>query len=299
MNTGPSAKSIRDQLRNLAKVRGQDFNALLTLYGLERFLYRLGVSEASSHFLLKGGMLFNVWYAIPVRLTRDIDLLRLDPIEELQLKEIIRSVASYNYDDGIVFDLDSIEMSASKENDNYPGTRFKLFARLQTSEIRIQVDIAAGDSVIVTESPTKYSTIFSDMPAPELMTYSIYSVIAEKFETIVKRGIANSRLKDYFDSWFFSSHEILDGHELQCAFNNTFARRGTAIPHGNPMGLTAEFLNGDKTKSWIAFLSTNELTAPPLSEVAAFIQELTLPVTSSLITGKPFIDRWDGRHWEN
>lgn len=299
MNTDGRAESIRDQLRTLARVRDQDFNALLTLYGLERFLYRLGMSKASSHFSLKGGMLFNVWYEIPVRLTRDIDLLGLHPMEELELKRIIRSVASYHCDDGVVFDLDSIEMSVIKANDKYPGTRFKLFAHLHTSEIRIQVDIASGDSTTVTKSPTKYSTILDDMPAPELMTYSIYSVIAEKFETIVKRGIVNSRLKDYFDLWFFSSHEILEGHELQRAIANTFTRRKTALPDGNPIGLTTEFFNDDKMKSWIAFLSTNELVAPSLRDVAEFIQELTLPVTSSLITGKPFIDRWDSRHWKS
>jgi hypothetical protein len=90
------------------------------------------------------------------------------------------------------------------------------------------------------------------MPAPELTTYSIYSVIAEKFETIVKQGIVNSRLKDYFDLWFFSSHEILDGHELQHAIANTFTRGNTALPDGNPIGLTAEFFIAGAGKTEIS-----------------------------------------------
>jgi hypothetical protein len=142
-----SAASVRARLLNLSKQIGEDFQALLNRYAIERFLYRLGASDQSDEFILKGAMLFVVWQGNLHRPTRDLDLLGFGDPSPGAVAERIRAVVSLPADDGILFDPSSIDAAVIREDTEYEGVRVKLSASLEQARIRLQVDIGFGDVV--------------------------------------------------------------------------------------------------------------------------------------------------------
>ena len=138
-----------------------------------------------------------------------------------------------------------------------------------------------------------YPVIIEGMPQPQLRIYPRYTVVAEKLEAMVKLGILNSRMKDYFDLWVLAGHSDLDGAVLAQAIGATFERRGTVVPSGLPLGLTDEFgLDEQKTRQWQAFLRKNTLESIPLAAVISAICEFLLPVLAALAAGEGFDQHW-------
>lgn len=266
------AASIRARLLNRAKERGEDFNLLLTRYATERLLHRLSVSPARKQFLLKGALLFDLWFDVPHRPTRDADFLGFGPAEADALADTVRGLCGIEADDGMVYDAASVRVAEIREEANYGGLRVKLLGRLDTARITLQLDVGYGDAVIPEPTETDLPTILEDLPAARLLVYPRESVIAEKLEAIASLGMANSRMKDYFDLLALQREGRFDRNLLPQAIAATFQRRRTPIPDGLPLGLTSEFaLDPLKQKQWRAFLSKNQLTAPPLEEAIVLL----------------------------
>ena len=271
MSSGRAA-SIHDRLLAHAKRNGEDFTLTLTRYGLERFLYRLGRSTYRSRFVLKGALLFDLWFHTPMRPTRDVDLLGVDALDVDKMTHAIIGVCNIGADDGLQFDSESIHAAPIRDDTLHGGLRVKLVARLGSARCPIQLDIGFGDAITPGPQEVDYPTILSDVPAPSLFAYPKETVIAEKLEAIVHLGIANSRMKDYFDLFVLSRDVSPDHDQLAAAIEATFSRRGTRLPAKLPIGLTLEFSEDRQKKTqWTAFLSRNRLDAPPLSEVVARI----------------------------
>ncbi|HBD9333210.1 TPA: nucleotidyl transferase AbiEii/AbiGii toxin family protein, partial [Legionella pneumophila] len=267
--------SVRSRLKNIAIKEGSDFNAILTRYGLERLLYRIGESEYSNQFLLKGALLFNLWYDMPHRPTKDIDLLGFGDNDLAYIKQTFSKICSISADDGINFLSESVTVDTIKKDGGYTGARVELFGELAKAKIKIQIDIGYGDAVTPGPIDAHYPVLLNDLPAPKIRTYPIYTVIAEKLHAIALLGMANSRLKDYLDLYVLLSNEQLDNQVLAKAIQATFTRRGMAIPEELPIGLTDEFANDPSRESmWKAFLRKNELEQKPLTEVIAVIRNL-------------------------
>lgn len=268
-------ESVRSRLKNIAIKEGSDFNAILTRYGLERLLYRIGESEYSNQFLLKGALLFNLWYDMPHRPTKDIDLLGFGDNDLAYIKQTFSKICSISADDGINFLSESVTVDTIKKDGGYTGARVELFGELAKAKIKIQIDIGYGDAVTPGPIDAHYPVLLNDLPAPKIRTYPIYTVIAEKLHAIALLGMANSRLKDYLDLYVLLSNEQLDNQVLAKAIQATFTRRGMAIPEELPIGLTDEFANDPSRESmWKAFLRKNELEQKPLTEVIAVIRNL-------------------------
>lgn len=273
MTTGRAA-SIHARLLNRAKERGEDFNLLLTRYAIERFLYRLSQLPAREVLLLKGALLFDLWFDVPHRPTRDADFLGFGPKDAEALATTIRAICAVSVDDGMLYDPDSITVEEIREDARYGGLRVRLLGKLGNARVTLQLDVGYGDAVTPGPEEAEYPTLLEDMPAPRLRVYPRASVVAEKLEAIVSLGMANSRMKDYFDLRAMARERALDEKLLGEAIVATFGRRKTEVPAHVPLGLSEEFWrDAAKLAQWRAFKVRNRLEAPELEAVVREIYD--------------------------
>lgn len=267
--------SILTRLLTLAKQRGDDYSVLLNRFGIERLLARVSTSVHAERFLLKGAMLFTLWYDTPHRPTRDADLLGFGPDDEANLIATFRGIAAMDMGDGIAFDTESVKAEAIREDNTYGGTRITLVARLGSARCALQIDVGFGDAVTPRPQTVVYPTLLDDFQAPMLRVYPVYTVIAEKYQAMVMLGQANTRMKDFFDLAVIARRTELDGATLASAISATFARRQTALPRQPPLALTKPFSeDAAKLRQWQAFLNKNRLAAASLQDTVNLLQEL-------------------------
>ncbi|WGT63668.1 nucleotidyl transferase AbiEii/AbiGii toxin family protein [Variovorax paradoxus] len=268
--SGNLAASVRARLKQHADATKQDFNLILTYYGLERLLYRLSISPHATNYLLKGALLFSLWYDHPHRPTRDADLLGFGPDDTVTAVAAFREVCQIEVEDGVAFDPASVKGSVIRKEAGYGGVRVELQAKLDGARIALQVDIGFGDAVTPAPESVSYPVLLADLPAPQLRCYPKYTVIAEKLHAVCLLGMANTRLKDYFDLWVLLADHALETAELRRAVKATFERRKLAFPATIPSGLSDAFVqDAAKQSQWTAFLKKNRLDALDLAEVVA------------------------------
>jgi len=265
-----SAASIRARLLNVAKAQGVDFNQVLVRFALERILYRLTQSPHANRFLLKGALLFTLWYDMPHRATRDADLLGFGASDLESVAQIFREIAAVAVNDGIVFDSASVSVEEIRKEAGYGGVRVVIAGELAKARCKTQIDVGFGDAVTPGPVNSVYPVLLNDMPAPQLRAYPIYTVVAEKLHAIALLGMTNSRVKDYFDLSVLLQRETFDADLLAQAIKATFERRGMAVPAELPVGLTDEFArDASRQALWQAFVRKNELDPEPLATIVA------------------------------
>jgi hypothetical protein len=253
--------SVRRRLLNIAQRDNTDFQMVLTRYGLERFLYRLGKSPHRSTHVLKGAFLFYAWQHEVGRPTRDLDLLGHGSPDIRTLESIMNDIAAVEVDDdGLDFQPDTIRGEAIREAALYDGIRLRLIANLGRTRIPLQVDIGFGDAAGPSAVELAYPTLL-DQDAPRILTYRPEFVVAEKLEAMVTLGDINTRLKDYYDLWRISRTMALPREDLIEAVRATFARRGAEIPAEVPAGLADGFADAARSRMWTAFIARNGLVA--------------------------------------
>ncbi len=293
-----SPASVRARLLNLSKQTGEDFQALLNRYAIERFLYRLGASDHSDEFILKGAMLFVAWQGNLHRPTKDLDLLGFGDSTPEAVADRIRAVVRIPSDDGILFDASSIEAAVIREDAEYEGVRVKLSASLEEARIRLQVDIGFGDVVEPAPARTAYPAILSHVEPPMLRIYPPETVIAEKLQAMVVLDIRNSRMKDFYDLWYLSRHWPFQMAVLRRAVASTFERRRTEVPVGIPFALTEEFLTDEgKRQQWVAFVRRLNLPADT-PDLRAIGQEITKFVHPIFAAGEEDATWQPGGSWQ-
>jgi len=285
MNTRlPSANrvaSIRQRLLDRARARGEDFQLVLDRFAVERLLYRLSTSPHRDLFLLKGAMLFALWFDQPHRPTRDADFLGFGSPDPNRLISIARDLCATEADDGLYFDPGSVVVDPIREEASYEGLRLRLRAVLGSARCHVQWDVGFGDAVTPAPTEQDYPVLLDELPPPHLRIYPRETVFAEKLEAIASLGIANSRMKDYFDLLALARESAMDPSDLAAAVRATFGRRGTELRSEVPFGLTEGFsADTQKQTQWNAFLRRNRLSAPGLvvvvDEIRAFVQALNL-----------------------
>lgn len=297
------AASISRKLLNLSRERGEDFQLVLTRYGLERFLYRLGRSKYFDSFVLKGAMLFEVWTKKTHRPTRDLDLLGYGENSGEHLKGLFQQLCQVEVepDDGLEFDQASVRVEEIMENQEYRGQRVKLNASLERATIHLQIDISFGDVITPEAEVIKYPTLLEQLPAPRIQAYPRDTMVAEKLQAIVFFGMINSRMKDFYDLWIISRQFPFEGGLLVDAIKATFKRRGTSIPDGTPIGLSEEFAS-DKEKAilWKAFLNRTDMKddSLDLAEMLDGLQVFLMPPLSAAKKSEVFAQKWQkGGPW--
>lgn len=274
--------SVRARLLDRARAERSDFQILLTRYALERLLYRLSVSPHRDRFILKGAMLFVTWVADPFRPTRDLDLLGSGDNGAEAIAETFRVICAQPVaDDGVIFDVASLEAVPIREEVEYGGVRVRTTAAIAGARIPIQVDIGFGDAITPAPVEIDYPTLL-DAPAPHLRAYPVETVVAEKFEAMVTLGMANSRLKDFYDLWLIAQTFKFGRSTLSDAVQRTFERRGTALPADIPVGLTDEFAAA-RAAQWRAFLTRERMAAAPdsFADVIADLRSFLMPLAGT------------------
>ncbi len=296
------AASVRQRLLNRARERHEDFNYLLTRYANERLLFRLAESAYRDQFILKGATLFELWYDTVHRATRDVDLLGFGEPAVERIQAAFRDLCTLDVEpDGLQFLDASVRAERIRDGQGYGGVRVRLNADLDGARIAIQVDIGFGDAVTPGVVEAEFPTLL-DFPAPRLRTYPPETVVAEKFEAMVRLGIANTRMKDFHDLWAMATTLEFKGEPLAAALAATFQRRGTPLPLEPPVALRPEFsADPDKQTQWSAF-SQRVVISPALTleAVVEMLGRFLLPPVSAAASGKPFKQEWSaGGDWRS
>lgn len=279
------AASVRARLQNRARADNVNFQQILTRFALERLLYRLSISRHRDQFLLKGALLFDLWFHEPHRPTQDVDFLGYGSDDLVRIADVFRDICAVKVQDGIDFHPASVRAGEIRLAANYGGVRVNLLGTLAGARCPVQADIGFGDAVTPGPEDTVYPTLLPDLPAASLRVYPKYTVVAEKFHAIVQLGIENSRMKDFFDLWILTREPHLDSSILRQAIAATFDRRGTAVPTVTPLGLSDEFISDRlKQSQWQGFASKNQIQVPPLDQVITHLRKY---FASMRITAKP------------
>ncbi len=275
---------------------------MLVRYANERLLYRLSKSPFRDKYVLKGATLFAIWAETPHRPTRDIDLLGYGDLAIERLEDEFRKIATHDVEaDGIKFKPATVKGEQIREGQTYEGARITLTADLAGAVIPIQVDVGFGDSTEPGLIDETLPTIL-ELPAPCLRAYRPETVIAEKFETMVKLGIANSRMKDFYDIYVMSRTMKFDRATLANAIRATFERRQTPLPEETPTALTEAFAaDAGKQGQWRGFAnrSGGAILDLALADVVGVIAEFLLPILEPLTEAAPAQAVWiPGQGWQ-
>lgn len=235
------AASVRDRLRNHATATRQDFQRVLVRYGVERLLYRLARSLIRDRFVLKGAMLFATWTDAPFRATGDVDFLAFgDPgVEAAKSAFISLCEAAVDVDDGLIFQADTVVVERTREDEAYQGVRVRFDAKLKNIVIPILIDIGFGDVIHPAALDIDYPRLLDDLPAAHIRAYPAATVIAEKFDAMVRFGDQASRLKDHYDIWAISRTFEFDLATLIAAVRATLENRPAGYSRrlaGRPRG---------------------------------------------------------------
>lgn len=288
------AASVRQRLMNAARAADRPFQEVLQYYAMERSLYRLARSPHAGRFVLKGALMFRAWGGAATRATRDIDLLaRMDNAVDAVVP-VFRDVCATEVEsDGMVFDPAAVEGAVIKEDAEYPGVRVTFLGTLENARVPMQADLGFSDVVTPGPVATEYPVIL-EFPAPRLSGYTRETVVAEKFEAMVRLGVLNSRMKDSFDLWVLARRFDFDGRTLAEAVRRTFENRKNVVPP-TPFALTTEFAAASgKEAQWKGFVRKARLDDAPagLSEVIAEIGPFLLPLADAVAHGHAFSGRW-------
>lgn len=190
------------------------------------------------------------------------------------MSQVWKEICETRVDDGITFDIDNLRVGPIREDLEYGGLRIRTTATMARARIPVTIDIGFGDAVEPGVEEIVLPVLL-DLPAPHLRAYARETVIAEKFHAMVTLGLANSRMKDFYDVWILSKSYTFD-KRLARAIAATFERRQTVIPETLPDAFTAEFFNNEnKLRQWSAFVGDLSTESPSfgavVSDVAAFI----------------------------
>jgi len=285
--------SVRQRLLNKARSERRPFNELLQYYAMERFLFRLSKSQHADQFVLKGALMLRVWRAPEQRPTMDIDLLGMTSNKEADIiAQIFDILDAAVEDDGLSFDHSSVRTEQITADAEYEGLRVRFTGSLGTARINMQIDVGFGDAVYPEPIESELPTILGD-PSPRLLCYSMESAIAKKLEAMVKRGVLNSRVKDFYDVWLLSRQFTFNGADLSEAIRLTFAQRESEV--SRDIAAFSKSFTDARQVQWESFRKRLQQENVPLAfqDVVAVVEEFLGPVLEGMESGIGGPDHWD------
>lgn len=284
MTESSYARSIKARLLNMADGDNKKYQQLVVRFFHERLLFRLSKSDYRERFILKGGALLYAFEKFMPRPTLDIDFMgrRIDNDKE-NILSAFKSIAAMSYpEDGITFHHEIMTANDITVEKKYPGVRINMTANIGTYMQNLTLDIGFGDIIVPSPTELEYPTIFDAMEEPAIMAYSLETVVAEKFQTMIDRGRFNSRMKDYFDLYrIFSVHKF-DEPLLSEAIKATFQNRGTEFVEKHDF-FSEDFENDAMlNQQWINYVRRVKLTLPSFQDIHKTVSNVLLPYWTSL-----------------
>jgi hypothetical protein len=293
------AASVRDQLHTQARQSGRTFNEVLQYYGMERLLFRLSRSEFGHEFVLRGALAFFGWGVVLRRPTRDIDLRGYGRNSIEYVERVFRDVCRLRFDDdGVWFYPESVLAERIIEDEAYVGVRVHIEGRLGKALLHMQVNIGFAGELATEPEWLDYPTLL-DMPGPRLRVYPLECFVAEKFETMVVLGLANSRLKDFYDLYVVSELFGVDGERMARAITVTFGARHTPLPEDVPPGFSAEFAKEQRGLWWRFVQQLGDDEVPiDLEKVVERLRDFLLPPAAAARLEAAFGYHWKDGKWK-
>lgn len=212
---------IKGRIKNVAKQNGSDPITLLRIYMMERFLERITYSKYKDDFIVKDGILVTSMIGISMRSTMDIDTtIRNFDLTKEETTRIINEIKDISLDDHIEFILNDV--SDIMDNMEYPGIRIHMDAKLENLIVPIKIDISTGDVITPREIRYEYSLLLEDKSI-QLWSYNLETILAEKIQTILSRGLLNTRMRDFYDitTLFDRYNDSINYNDLSLAFDKT------------------------------------------------------------------------------
>lgn len=291
-----NAASIKARLKNHAKESGHTLQNELTMYGLERTIYRISISPHAAKFILKGGIfLYALFDGNFARATTDIDLLAKETNNDVEaMKAIFVEILQITADDALRYDMETLEVINITEFKEYHGVKVTVKAYLDKTRIDVSLDIGFGD-VIYPDSAMMEFPVLLDMEAPMIYVYSLDSVVAEKFEAIVQLGYGNSRYKDFYDIYILAATYDFDGNTLKQAVAATFDHRNTG--YNDIVAFESDFAEDVIRQSrWRAFIKKKKaMVVVEFGEALELFRIFLEPIVEAIIVGEDFELKWDGK----
>lgn len=278
-----TTRQLKDKIHNLSGGNSRKAQALLRIYMMERFLERVSVSKYNDNFVLKGGMLVSSLIGINTRATMDIDTtIRSFPLKLKEAKEMVSDIISIDLGDNIKFSITNA--TDIMEEHEYSGLRFILQANFENIKQTIKIDISTGDVITPSAISYSYKLMFEERSI-SIFTYNVETLLAEKLETIVSRGVANTRMRDFYDVYeiFYQQSDKVNMENLGLAFKATCQKRKTDIfiPDIQEIitnitesaDMAANWKNYQSQSFYVDAISWDDITVK-LSEVIASINDI-------------------------
>ena len=220
------AMSLKAKIKNYAKSNNIAAQVVLQNYMFERFLARMSKSEYCEKFVIKGGMLIAAIVGLDTRSTMDLDTtLKNLPLTEEKVVEAVKSICSINLGDDVAFE--TVSIAPIRKDDRYGGFCVKLNAVYDTIVTPLSIDVSTGDVITPSAVQYEFGGIFDDSVRIKIWGYNIETVMAEKVETVLSRGIFNKRPRDYYDIYILSTTQTYDKKLFQEALTATASHRGS------------------------------------------------------------------------
>ena len=297
-----SAASIKDRLKTKSQETNHTLQEMLTLYGLERTIYRLSVSRYRENFVLKGGIfLYALYRGDYPRSTTDIDFLaqRISNAEA-DMKAVFSDILSQETDDPLRFDLETLKVIPITEFKEYHGVNVSVTAFLDRTRIPVSIDIGFDDLIYPGKTEMEFPTTLEGNSIPHVFAYSLYSSVAEKFEAVVSLGYDNSRFKDFYDLYVLATRNDFDGKLLAEAVRETFDHRKTGLT--DIVAFEPGFADDPLRKSrWNAFIKKKQaMVSVSLEETIRIIQAFLTPIAEFITNAGSCPGQWryEKRAWE-
>lgn len=252
-------ESIKGKIRSLAKKKNLKSQEVLQIYFFERFLERLSKSKYKNNFVIKGGFLISSLIGIENRTTMDMDTtIKGIPLKEEKIKEIVEEIININIDDGIKFEIKDI--SYIREEDEYENFRISLIANVGKTKNPMKLDLTTGDAITPGEIEYTYPCIFTQEDI-KIMAYPLETILAEKYETIIRRNIATTRMRDFYDLYtiYKLKKDEIDYKILKEAIERTSYKRGSQEIMKDYEEIIEDIKEDSYLKSlWEVYLSENK-----------------------------------------
>ena len=280
-------KSIRFRLLNISRETPYDYNTILSRYVQERMLYRLSQSQYRDQFFLKGGALLYAYDQVVSRPTLDVDFLIKNMSNDKEhIKAVFKDILSISFaDDALTFDVDNMTVEDIMEEKIYHGIRLNVTAVMDGMKQPLSIDVGFGDVTIPSPHTLAYPVILDEMPAFSVNAYSLETVVAEKFQTMITLSTYNSRMKDFYDLYTILSSQALNEDDLIEAVRATFANRNTHYTENHQLFKEDFFRDSIKMKQWNDFLKKIKYNGTlSFEDVGKCIQKEMIPYWEAIST---------------
>lgn len=274
------SESVYSRLKHIAFAKKRPTQEVLRYYAMERFLYRLSCSPYQKAFFLKGGLMLMVWDPGTHRATIDIDLLARTHRSIENIARVLKDICIHTVpQDGIAFNAADIVLTQSQIETEYTGLSARFSAHLHTAKLPLKIDIGFSDRIFPEPARIRYPTLL-EFPSPELQGYTPETMIAEKLDAMIRLGLANSRMKDFYDVWTLLHQFEIKPENLAPIIQQVFENRKTIVQEMPPAFSEAFYKTSRAKERWAAFLQGIGHETLSFEEVIVEIRDFFLPILS-------------------